>query len=234
MPELIFTTIVLSISILFSLIHYFSHNLSDFLEKYHYKVLSFSGGTLIALIFLVLFPEVIRISSSPWIYLFILLGFTIFHLSEKFLYQHVKDKKQKLKELKELHIIGFFVDHYILGFVVVTVLDISGSIGFLILIPIFLQTISSSFVMAHIHEKAKTNFNKLALSVAPILGTITALLLKVDESVQAIILAFILGLLLYIVGMDIIPKKEKGSPTMFIYGIAIVVIIWLFLTLIVG
>jgi hypothetical protein len=234
MSDMTFILVVLGFAIILSLIHYFGHMISGFIEKHHYKVLSFSGGTLIALIFLVLLPEVIETSESNNIYFFMLFGFIIFHISEKYLYQHVKDKKQKSKELKELHILGFFVDHFILGFVLVTLLELSGIFGLLILIPIFLQTLSSSLVMSHIHEGTKTNINKILLSSAPIFGALTALILVMDEAIQALILAFILGMMMYILGRDILPKEAKGSPAMFLIGLLLVTAIWLGLDFIVG
>jgi zinc transporter ZupT len=217
----------LLITFILALLHHLSNKISNLMEKHHYRILSLSAGTLIAMIFLVLLPEVLNISNSPFIFLFILLGFAIFHLTEKFLYQHVKNKREILKELKELHILGFFIDHFILGFVLVTALEITHVYGYLLLIPIFLNTISSSFTMAHIHEKTKTNFNKLLLSIAPMLGALVAFALDIDPQLEASILAFILGMLLYIVNRDILPTQEKGDPILFVLGSFIVVIIWI-------
>jgi hypothetical protein len=227
MNELDFAILVISLAVILSVLHYFSHKISKFMEMHHYRVLSFSGGTLIAFIFLVLLPEVIHVSASTTIFLLILLGFLIFFLTEKFLYQNVKNKKELLKELKTVHIIGFFADHFIMGFLLVTTLELTMGAGFLILIPIFLNTISSSIAMVHIHEKAETNVNKFILSASPILGAIFALLLETDESVQAMILAFILGMLLFIVNRDVLPKEEKGDPLWFIIGIIIIISILL-------
>ena len=234
MNGMIFTLVIFGLALILSIIHYFSHMISVFIEAYHYKVLSFSGGTLLAMIFLVLLPETIAIYAGEEIYLLILLGFTIFYLAEKFLYQHVRDKKQQLKELKELHMLGFFIDHFILGFVMVTLLEVSVVLGFLILLPIFLQTISSSLVMAHIHEQAKTHVSKVLLSTAPIFGSLTALILVVDESIHAYILAFTLGMMIFIVSRDILPKEDKGAPELFIAGLVIVIAIWSVLTFSVG
>lgn len=227
MADLRFIIIVLVIAAVLSLVHYFSHKVSDFMEKNHYEVLSFSGGTLIALIFLVLLPEVIGISDSEIIFLLILLGFVVFHLTEKFLYQHVKNKKQQIRELKELHEAGFFIDHFILGFVLVTILEITDYIGFLLLIPIFLHTISSSIALDHIHEKAKTGLNKTVLSASTLFGAITAIILEIDEVSQAAVLALTLGMLIYIVNRDILPKEEKGRPLWFIAGIILIMLIWI-------
>jgi hypothetical protein len=221
--------VVILASLLLSFIHYFSHRISKVMEVHHVDVLSLSGGLLVTMIFLVLIPEVVRISTSSTIFLFMLLGFVFFYLTEKYLYQHVKNKKHLLRDLKELHAIGFFVDHYILGFILVTVLVIQGPLSFLILLPIFLHTISSSISLDHIHEKAKTHANKIVLSLSPFLGAITALALDIEEGLQALFLSFAIGMLIYIVNRDILPSDAKGNPRLFILGCFIVVIIWVLL-----
>jgi zinc transporter ZupT len=221
-----FTIIAIACGVALSALHLFSHYISRVMEEYHYRILSFSGGTLIALIFLVLLPEVIATSNDTIMYLLMLLGFTLFHLTEKFLYQHVTDKKRALKDLKILHELGFFVDHFILGFVLVTTLQITSIVGYIILIPIFLHTISSSITMEHIDEKAETSINRFVLSTSSLLGVIAALLLTVHPFLQAALLSVALGMLLYIVNRDILPKNEKGYPLAFVVGALLVTGIW--------
>jgi zinc transporter ZupT len=216
----------LSLALMLSTLHILSDSISRFMKKHHYKVLSLSAGTLIAYIFLVMLPEVLSFSASPEIFIIILFGFTVFHMVEKYLYQHVQDKREKLKDLRELHIAGFFIDHFILGFVLVTTLEFSFANGFIFIIPIILHTISSSIAMEHIHESVGNKASKILLPSAPFIGAIFAIILRIDESVQALILAFVIGMLLYILSRDILPKKEKGYPAMFAVGVVIVIIIW--------
>jgi hypothetical protein len=219
--------IVIIASLLLSVIHYFSHVISKVMEIHHNDVLSFSGGLLVTMIFLVLIPEVVNISDSSIIFFYMLMGFIFFYLTEKYLYQHVKNKKHLLRDLKELHIIGFFVDHFILGFILVTVLKIEGPLSFLILLPIFLHTVSSSISLDHIHEEAKTHVNKIVLSSSTFLGALIALTLNIEEGLQALFLSFAIGMLIYIVNRDILPKEARGKPSLFILGVVIVVIVWL-------
>ncbi len=226
MQDPAFSASVLAIAACMSVTHYLSHRISVFMEEHHYRVLSFSGGSLIALIFLVLLPETVRIARTDDVYLLLLAGFVAFHLTEKYLYQHVRNKCDLLEDLRELHVAGFFVDHFILGFVLVTTVELTPQAGYLILIPVFLHTISSSITMEHIHETAETHVHKLLLSASPLLGAIVALALEVEAQTEASVLAFIIGMLLYIVNRDIIPKEEKGRPAMFITGLAVVVVPW--------
>ncbi len=219
--------LVLLVAIVIGGVHYLSHKVSVFMEKHHYRLLSFNGGLFLALIFLILLPEVIVFSDSVSVYFLMLLGFVIFHLAAKFLYQHVKNKKEMLGELKVLHEVGFFLDHFMLGFVLVTAVDIDPTLGFLIAIPIFLHTVSSSISMQHIHESARTGTNKIVLSMSTLLGVIIALVLNVERVIQGAILALLLGMLLYIGIRDFIPREERGYPILFLVGVGLVMLFWL-------
>jgi zinc transporter ZupT len=226
MDEIRYSIIVLSFAFILSFLHYFSHKISSFIWKHHYKGMSLSGGTLIAIIFLILLPEISIFNNIAPTYLLMLLGFSIFYIGEKYLYQHVKNKKDMLDDLKEMHTLGFFIDHFILGFVLVTTLDLEKSFGYLIFIPIFLHTISSSIALDHIDKRAKTKLKKVVLSGSPFIGVIIALIFEVKETILAVSLSLILGMLLYIVNRDILPGGKRGHPKMFILGVSIVVAIW--------
>ena len=83
------------LAFILSIIHYFSEIVSVKAEKYHNKIISISAGIFLTLIFLEIMPELLNLSLMPaqTIFFFILLGFIIFHISEKYLYQHAKKKK---------------------------------------------------------------------------------------------------------------------------------------------
>jgi zinc transporter ZupT len=105
-------------------------------------------------------------------------------------------------------------------------LDLEKSFGYLIFIPIFLHTISSSIALDHIDKRAKTKLKKVVLSSSPFIGVIIALIFEVKETILAVSLSLILGMLLYIVNRDILPGGKRGHPKMFILGVSIVVAIW--------
>lgn len=220
-------TILLAVSL--SVLNYFSHRLSklDFFLKNRFKILSFGAGSLIALIFLILLPEIVRTGETRYVFLLLLLGFTFFHVLEKFLYQHSKLKKNFYHELKYLHQIGFFVDHFMIGFVLISALNLDSGFRFLILIPLFIQTIASSFSLEYIDKREKTKFNKIILSSAPLIGALTSLNLDVNSTAETYLFSFIIGTLLYIVSKDIIPKKNKGNPLLFLLGVALITLVWL-------
>ena len=228
--EEINTFVIIFFAAILSIVHFFSHRISTRIEKYHFQILSFSGGTLIALIFLIFLPEIISISGASYVYLLLLAGFSIFHLVEKYLYQHVTNKNRLLKELKELHAAGFFIDHLIKGFILVMTIELISSVGYLILIPVLLHTLSSSISLAHIDQKLKKRSTKIVLAIAPLLGAMIALLLATSETINVSIIALSLGMMLYIVSRDILPKEKKGYPSLYIIGLVFVAIVWAIIT----
>ena len=222
-----FTLAILTLALSLSFLNYFSHKFSKIFSKYRYKILSFGAGNLIALIFLILLPEIIEKSDTGIVLLLLLLGFTFFHVLEKFLYQHNRDKKELYRELKYLHQTGFFIDHFMIGFILTSTLSLDSIFRFLILIPLYLQTISSSFSLEFMDKKEKTKFNKIILSSAPFAGAVTSLALHVNTNTQSYFFAFIIGMLLYIVSRDIIPRKKRGNPLLFMVGVSLIILIWL-------
>ena len=146
----------LVLALALTLIHFLSGWTSQFMGRFHFKIISLNAGIFIAIIFLFLLPEIVAGSRFVNIYMGILSGFALFHITEKYIYQHVKDKKRLLKDLAELHIAGFFVDSFIIGFAIVLIFSSTDLAKFFIFMPFVLHTLSSSIALEHIHEKSRT------------------------------------------------------------------------------
>jgi zinc transporter ZupT len=224
----VLAALVLMLSGAIGVIHYVVSRYSESTEKYHYQLLSLNGGLFMALVFLILLPEAIEFSHTVNVYLLMLLGFVIFNIMGKALSQYVKDKEKAAGEVRLLHEAGIFLDHFMLGFVLVTSVELEPTLGFLVAIPIALHTISSAFSLPHIHESGKTGPHKPVLSLSTPVGAIAALLLSIEHEIQGGILALLLGMLLYIGIRDFVPRGDKGYPLLFLGGVGIVVLVWIF------
>jgi zinc transporter ZupT len=209
--------IILAIAL--SVAHYFSDVFSKFFKTFHKETISFSAGFFIAYIFLELFPKISPGIVYIDIFLLMLIGFSLFHIAEKYVYQHNKDKYKLLKDLKELHIIGFFIDHFIVGFLLILTLKLPGLESILVIIPLALHTISSSLSLESIDKESKTSFNKIILSASTTIGAIAALFISVFTTLYYSLFALSIGALLYIVIRDILPQKDGGSQAYFIIGV---------------
>lgn len=182
---------------------------------------------MLGIIFLVFLPETVHFTPTLAVYPLLLTGFVIFFLSEKYLYQHVKDPKVLDEELYHLHAAGFFIDHFIKGFILVTITLLRPILGFVTAIPFFIHTLSSSIILSDIHEYTERRWDKVFLSSSIILGTLTGIFINVAPAVERGIIAFISGMMLFMVSRDILPKDREGNPSFFLLGVLTILVIWI-------
>lgn len=207
-----------------SIIHFFSKKISKIIERHHINITSFSSGMFLTLIFIDFLPRAtVGMEYNAPVFLVLTLGFVMFHLSEKYLYQHIKDKKMLLKDLAELHNFGFFTYHLMVGFVLYLTFELSSYTNYLVFVPFVLHTVSSSMSLEHIHHKIKTKFNKFILNISTFLGALFAYLIKLETFWYYTLFSFLLGALLYISIRDMLPQGKKGNPLMFFIGFLITI-----------
>jgi zinc transporter ZupT len=213
--------IAIATGIILGALHYFSENLELAAEPKRFRIISFGAGISIAYLFLHLLPHTYEaaIHLEEWVFLFLLLGFALFHLSEKYVYQHIRQEK-RAKELKEIHSIIFFVYHFTVGIVIADLFQAEILEGFLFVIPVALHVGVSTISLSKIHGEIRESvFIKVILSLSTLLGVVFALLIHIPDIVNNILVSFIAGVLLYIIVKEFLPEKEKGKPLFFIFGL---------------
>lgn len=220
--------IAFALAVILAFVHLFSEKYVSHVEKFHVHTLSFSAGLFLGLIFLDLLPEVFKGTYylGESVYLFMVFGFTLFHIGEKYVYQHVKNKSELLKDLSLIHIFGFFVNHFLIGILVFIVFSYERFVsGFFVFIPLLLHSFSSSISLEHIgkhfNKKILTNF---FLPISPVLGVAFAALFHTNLAFYYTIFPFVVGAMLYIVIRDTIPRGEAGKPAFFLIGVLLSVL----------
>lgn len=219
--------IVLLYAIFLSALHLFYERLFSPLEPFHNILLSYGAGSLLAVIFLILLPEAVHLTPTVVVYPLILLGYVVFLLSERYLYQHVKEPEILEKELYHLHASGFFIDYFIKGFLLVTIIDLEPILGFLIAVPFLIHTLSSSIALKQLHQISRRTLDKVLLSSSPALGTLAGILIEISPGIERSIVAFVSGMMLFLVSRDILPKDKEGKSLVFLFGSFTIFIIWL-------
>jgi len=213
-----------------SFLHFFSEEYGEKIERFHGSLVSFSAGLFIAVIFLELLPEFFHGVEFVGEIAFILLlsGFVLFHISEKYVYQHITNKRVLLKDLSEIHVVGFFVDHFTVGVALFVALDSGYYFGALIFVPLLLHTVSSSLSLSHIDEiyRRKSIFG-LILPLSPVFGVLFAFALNPAPLLYFMLFSFVVGSLLYIVIRDMIPSGRKGNLPAFGIGMLIMLVVFL-------
>ncbi|MFH1591862.1 MAG: hypothetical protein ABIB47_00640 [Candidatus Woesearchaeota archaeon] len=213
------------IALLFGAILALTHYLS---ENFHYhknkwRIISFGAGVMLAYLILDLFPRLyIGINFfNNFLFLFVLLGFALLHLIEKYIYQHAS-KEKKLRDLKETHSIVFFLYYVIIGILLKSIVDIGFWGGLLFFLPLVFHTTLGAASLKDIHHTIiKKKSLRLLLSASPVIGVLIASFFVVPVMVYYALLAFISGVFLFVVIREVIPKENKGDPMDFILGMSV-------------
>lgn len=217
------------LSILFGLIisfvHYISGRMRVAYSQHRQKTISLTAGVFIAYIFLHMFPNLYEPGMSRISMLFVLVGFSLFHILEKHAYKH-GPKKMVLRELRREHSIAFFIYHFFIGILLYSLLQKDVVTGVLFFVPILSFTAISSISMREIHEMVReSRVVRAALSVSTLFGAALARYLPMSTLLYQSIFGFVVGTLLYIVIIDSIPREREGSPAFFALGVVLYSII---------
>ena len=189
---------------------------------------SFAAGISTTYIFLHLFPLVYSGigALSQFIFIFILVGFVAYHLIEKYIYQHAPRDKV-VKEIEMEHSAALFFYHFVIGIVLIALIEKDLVSGLLFFVPVSLHVIIDA--LPHSHKYKKWYF-KFFSAGATFLGAGLAFLLRLPEAVNFALVGLIAGLLLFLEAREVIPEERKGSVAMFLVGVLLygtfIVISW--------
>ncbi|MBT3690999.1 hypothetical protein HOG16_02020 [Candidatus Woesearchaeota archaeon] len=204
------------LALILSMFHFISGIFVKFTRKHISKLMSLAAGILISIIFIEMLPEFARQALETNYLLFILplMGFVAFHSIRAYNYKHIKTKKELKGRFRKNHILAFFMEHFIIGFIL-TISFKTPVVSLLLFLPFILLTISSSILLRIIDKTSKSNILKLALGSSTLLGAITATLFSFNELFYIGSFGYVLGSLIYIVSRDIMPAEEKKESLLF-------------------
>lgn len=222
--------ILISLGVMLFLSHYFNDKIFFKWKKHSNKLASFVAGISVSYLFLYMFPELYEgvkfLNKSLFVY--VLLGFILLHIVEKQIRQSKSIEKLRLK-LKEEHSVVFFIYYFILGIILVELLNLSLLKGLLFFFIILFHSTVSAASLKQIHQKLiEKKVFKIVLSVSTLLGILFALFVKFPQSVYFILIGFVAGALLYIVIRDIIPKESDSKLIYFIFGALLYMVLIMF------
>lgn len=215
--------LALGFGLLIGVIHFFSENIRLGEGPRRHRIISFAAGISIAYLFLRLLPETYDAAPhlKQWVFVFLLLGFAIFHVVEKVTYQHA-NRENLLRELKEVHSVSFFFYYFTVGIVLRNLTRTSVLEGSLFLVPIAVHAALSTASLSEIHGEVRESlWARILLSLSTILGIAFAIMISIPVVVGNMLISLIAGALLYIIVKEFLPEKKKGQPIMFILGLAV-------------
>jgi zinc transporter ZupT len=194
-----------------------------FNDRLHY-ILSFTAGVLLGVVAFDILPEIFQIAQENKIdpngaMTALVLGFLFFHAAEKFFVVHhvhddEKDKRHpKIGILSALALTGHsFMDGLGIGLA----FQVSPAVGMVVAIAVIahdfcdgLNTVGLMMLNRNTRRKA---FHMLLLdAIAPIVGCIVSLAIKMPPHFLMLYLGFFAGFLLYIGAADVLPEAHSRS-----------------------
>jgi hypothetical protein len=228
------TQIILSFAI--AIAHYFSDRVCLACFKLRRHTISFSAGIAIAYVFVSLFPEFYRQARfvSPFIFTSVFLGFSVFYLVDKEIYQKIRHREVP-KDIELAHGYGLTIYYFVVGIALVNFFNTSFREGLLFFIPVFIYAGLSTMAAHGIHGMHAPPYRVLAplhfiQALGVIAGTLVALMVNIPGFLLLYLTGLIVGILTYIVVRDMLPKGKQGEPLLFIIGsiiyLSLIIIMW--------
>ncbi len=205
-------------------VHFLAEELEESISGYQEQLVSFATGVSITYIFVQLVPEFHRIAleSSGLIFLSPLLGFSSIHLVEKYIAKNGRSRAEISREYGEVHSVFLFLYHGAIGFLIASLLAESVISGLLFFVPVMLHIGVSSFSLSELHEDVAQRLSvKLVVSITPVLGVLVYSAGMVSSSLFHPVFGLVIGMFMYVVIRDSIPRDDNGQPVEYVLGVLI-------------
>lgn len=198
--------------------HYFSRSIH---VRHRAALLSFSVGVSLGYVFLYLLPEIVSFAAGyeRGMFAAILAGLAVTRVAEIHVRRHKRPDVMR-KELREVHSAGFLVYSFVTGMLISEFFALSAAASFLFFVPLVFHAIAGSASINEIHQSLTENRKvKAMLSVSPLAGITAGYFFSLSGALFAAVLGLIVGIMLYIVMRDSMPKESQGRPGYFLAGI---------------
>jgi len=208
----------------------------NLLNKILLLLISFSAGALIGGAFLHLIPEAAEKSGHGEVYLFVIIGFILFFILEKYLHwRHCHKEKCEIHTFTYLNLFGDGVHNFIDGLIIGSSFIVSINFGIVTSLAIIMheipQEIGDFGVLIYGGlSKNKALFYNFLSALTAILGTIIGFVLAGRSDIfLRLLMPVAAGGFIYIASCDLIPelhkqqdiKKATLSMVFFILGVAL-------------
>lgn len=190
-------------------------------------IVGFAAGVLIATSFGDILPEVFELmppskNSARWIMGFVVAGFLLFHVLEKFTLWHSCREEDKHfhrhQNIGILGAMGLSVHSFFDGVAIGVAFHSSFQVGILVSTAVALHKFSDGLSMVsimHINRNSlSTSLKWLTITaLVPLLGALSTFTFTMSDASLALLLAFFSGLFLYIGASDLLPEAHRDSSS---------------------
>lgn len=205
---------------------------------------SFSAGSLIAVAFLDLLPESIKVADSAGIgirslMLIIILSFLIYSFLERFFVTHHHHEGHGHGHIIGSVGAGSLVLHSFLdGAAIGSAFQINSAVGMIVALAVLSHDFTDGINTVTLMLKNKHKMNRaigflIADAIAPVLGVLATSLVVIDARYLSFILAFFVGEFLYIGATNLLPETYKHHKKwlMVMWMIIGIAVIWVLTSL---
>jgi len=212
-----------SLVFLLSLAQFFSDRLNIERSVFREYISSFAAAIAITYLLFSFLPEAYNNSSGLVLFVPLISGFVLIHLMEKIFYKKFSGRYslQKMKTFHdELHSVILFIYHFVIGVVLIGILETNLISGLLFLPPLLLFTTIGNWSLQHAYLK-NIPHTRLLLASSTMLGALFAKSAFINPLIEKSMINFAAGILLFIIIRESLPKEKEGRPEMFVLGIIV-------------
>ena len=211
-------------------------------ENLH-KIMGFTAGVLVGVVFFDIFPEIIELIkdngfNSTGFMVALVAGFLVFHVLEKSILIHhshedeyAEHKHPQVGILSGLALAGHsFMDGVGIGLG----FQVNATVGLLVAIAVIAHDFTDgmntvTLVLTNKNSLTRAKWFLFLDALTPVLGVASTLFFKVPESFLVLYLGFFAGFLLYIGASDILPEAHSKESSFKTIGLTMGGIILIFI-----
>ncbi|HLP79051.1 MAG TPA: hypothetical protein VK158_00290 [Acidobacteriota bacterium] len=203
----------------------------DKFAKWKKYVININAGLMFAYLFIQLLPDVFLHNDAPipkFTYIFLFLGYISFYMAEKHEFALKESRMTRAQDLLMIRRAGFYVVHFITGYLIVYVFSHKAFLSTLILlIPFTMYTIAMVLMYEDLeHWLAKSHNHTWTYAGLIFLGAVAATVTTYILDIPLFYFyAFFAGTLVYLMTTMDNPKQKRGHIVWFIVGILVFAIL---------
>ncbi len=209
------------------------------LNKILLILVGFSAGALMGGAFIHLLPESIEESSLSIVFLFVLIGFSLFFLIERFLkWHHCHKGKCNIHTLGHMNLIGDGVHNLIDGLIIAAAFIVDIPFGIITTIAIIAHEVPQEIgdfgvlIYGGFSKLKALAYNFLSALVAVIGAVIGYFLSTITNGFTPLLIPFAAGGFIYIAASDLIPELHKEpdlKKSIYSFGFFLIGIIFMYI-----
>ena len=179
---------------------------------------AFAAGSLIAVSFFDILPESLKISpslSTRYIMITVVASFLFYSFLERFLLFHYHEESGGHGHVMGPVGAGSLVIHSFLdGVAIGAAYQVSPTIGLLVALAVIFHDFTDGINTVTLMLKNKQHLKNTAIflvmdAIAPVLGVTGTLLIRINQTVLALVLAVFVGEFIYIGAVNLMPETRK-------------------------